>query len=157
MASEDLKRLVAAEVAHGASTSDLAGRFDYTPRGMRKLIASPGVQQLVAEERRALAEQVDRYRAQLVGMGETAIENVRRVLDDPRHPRNAEMSRWLLDKVAFARTEAPQVEVNVDARLSQQAIVFLAERLPGLAASLEGQAPIRIEEDPNFFPAPASR
>jgi hypothetical protein len=154
MASEDLKRLVAAEVAHGASTGELAERFDYTARGMRKLIASPAVQHLVAEERQALAEQVDRYRVQLVGMGEKAIENVRRVLDDPRHPRNAETSRWLLDKIAFGRGDASQAEApGPSVNLTQQAIVFLNERLPKLAESLDGYTPVPLEEDPHLIPA----
>ena len=51
------------QLALGASTGELAACLDYTPRGMRKLIATEGVQRLVVEERRALAETLDDYRA----------------------------------------------------------------------------------------------
>ena len=157
MASDDLKRLVATEVALGASTGELAERHGYTSRGMRKLVHSPGVQRLVAEERQALAEQVDRYRADLVGMGDLAVERVRSVLEDPRHPRAVETARWLLDKVAFGRTEVAPSEPALSVTLSNEALAFLNEKLPSLAASLAEEVPVNIEDDPRLFRPPQQR
>ena len=154
MASDDLKRIVAAEVALGARTGELADRFGYTSRGMRKLVHSPEVQQIVAEERQALAEEVDRYRAQLVGMGDRALERIRATLEDPRHPKAVETARWLLDRVAFGRGEAPQIQVNVDAHLNQQVVSLLNEKVPGIARSLEGYSDAPIEQDPRLISPP---
>jgi hypothetical protein len=49
----------------------------------------------------------------MIDLGRKAIENVRRAIEDPRHPRNVETSRWLLDRIAF-RPEAAQVEVRMN-------------------------------------------
>ena len=43
--------------------------------------------------------------------GDTAIENVRRVVEDPDHPRNLDTSRWLLDKILPSKNQAPSVAI----------------------------------------------
>jgi hypothetical protein len=156
MASEDLKRLVAAEVALGASTGELAERFDYTPRGMRKLVATESVQRLVAVEREALAETLDQYRAQLVDLGAVAIENIRRVVEDPRHPRNAEMSRWLLDRIAFPRAETLEAQVTAPPGPTQEEVRALTEAFETVRRLHEQHEQYRlppIEQDPHLLPA----
>jgi len=137
VASDDLKRIVASEVALGASTGELAARFDYTPRGMRKLIATEGVQRLVVEERRALAETLDDYRADLVDIGAMAVENIRRIVGDPRHPKNAELSRWLLDRLAFPRPDSLAVQVDLPPPPTQEQSQAIADALQRLLAIKE--------------------
>jgi hypothetical protein len=126
--SADLQRIVASEVALGRATGELAERHGYTKRGMRKLISSPGLQVLIAEERESLAERAEQYRLELLGLGETAIENVRRAIEDPQHPRNVETSRWLLDKVCYPPRHSV-VEVNVEPQPSEAVLRQLAEAL----------------------------
>jgi hypothetical protein len=119
---------VASEVALGRATGELAERHGYTKRGMRKLISPPGVQALIAEERESLAERAEQYRLELLGLGETAVENVRRAIEDPQHPRCVETSRWLLDKVAFPPRNSV-VEVSVDTGPSEAVLRLIAESL----------------------------
>jgi uncharacterized protein YoaH (UPF0181 family) len=54
MASEDLKRLVAREIASGEPIAQVARRHGYTWKGMKKLTESPDVKRLIAGEREAI-------------------------------------------------------------------------------------------------------
>lgn len=115
MATDDLKRLVAREIAHGECIADVARRHGYSWKGMHKLVRSPDVQRLIAEEREALEDLAEQYRAQLVMGGATALDNVRRVVEDPDHPRCLDTSRWLLDKVLPRRNDTPTVAIAMQA------------------------------------------
>ena len=135
MATEDLKKHVAREIASGERIADVARRHSYSWKGMAKLVATADVQALIAEQRDALDEAAERYRAQLLLGGETAIENVRRVVEDPDHPRNLDTSRWLLDKVLPAKNQAPTVAVAVQT-LDAQVMGEIAESLSAVRERL---------------------
>jgi hypothetical protein len=111
MASDHLKAQIAREIAHGERIAEVARRHGYSWKGMQKLVRNPDVEALIAQEREALDEAAERYRAELVLCGDTAIENVRRVVEDPDHPRNLDTSRWLLDKILPSKNQAPSVAI----------------------------------------------
>ena len=71
------------------------------------------VRALVATERERLGELLEWHRAELVLAGSAAVANLRAVIEDPSHPRNVEVSRWLIDKLLPARSEGPAVNVQI--------------------------------------------
>jgi hypothetical protein len=149
MASQELKRLIAHKLACGERIADLARRHDYTYRGMAKLVKSDDVQALVAQEREALEERLTEYRAQMVLNGRYAVENVRRVVEDPNHPKNLETSRWLLDRMLFPRPDGPQVNVEVWPT-SEATAKQLCAQVERLLQRPEGE-PIDIDNDPHLM------
>ena len=61
MASDDLKLLAAREIASGETIAEVARRHRYTWKGMKKLVDTPKVQQLVEAERRRIGELAERW------------------------------------------------------------------------------------------------
>ena len=104
MASEDLKRLVAREIASGESIADLARRHGYSWKGLKQLSERPDVRRLVAAERRKIDDLADQTRAELVLLGPAAIKNVQAVVDDPDHPKSLETSRFVIGKIVPSRS-----------------------------------------------------
>ncbi len=104
MASEDLKRLVAREIASGESIADVARRHRYSWKGMKKLAETPEVRRLVAAEREQINELAEQSRAELVLLSPVALKNVRAAVESAKHPKNLEMSRFVLEKILPSRT-----------------------------------------------------
>ena len=114
MASEDLKQLVARQVAHGETVAEVARRHEYSWKGMHLLVQSEPVQALIREEREALEAVAEQARARLVGMVPTALDNLQRIVEDPTHSQCVQVSRWVADKVLPSRPETVnEVQVNV--------------------------------------------
>ena len=143
MASDDLKLLVAREIASGETVAEVARRHSYTWKGMKKLLDTPGVQQLVEAERQRIGELAERCRVQLLQLAPEALANIAAVLRNARHPKRLETSRFVLEKILPGRTT---VEANVtvnpaghDAALLEEATVEIAKSLRQLSEAQVGR------------------
>ena len=113
MATDDLKRLVAREIASGESIAEVARRHSYTWKGMKKLVETSEVRRLIAAERQKLDDLAEQHRAQLILLGGPAVENIRAAVLDPEHPKRLDMSRFVLEKVLPTRSRL-EVEAEVE-------------------------------------------
>jgi tRNA(Phe) wybutosine-synthesizing methylase Tyw3 len=59
MASEDLKHIVAREIASGETIAELARRCGYTGKGMKKLVRTAAMQQPIQGERQRRGPDLD--------------------------------------------------------------------------------------------------
>jgi hypothetical protein len=164
MASKDLKELVAREIASGETIADAARRHGYTWKGMKKLVETGEMQQLVEAERQQIREAAERCRAQLLQVTPKAVENVAAVLGNPRHPKQLETSRWVIDKVLPGRTTV-EAEVSVgpsarDAQLQAEldaVFVQISKSLQQLSEAQAGQPGFlsRVRTGPDALPRAA--
>ena len=146
MASQELKQIVAREAAQGDSTAKLARRHKYSWKGMSLLLKTPEMKRLVAEEREALDDLAAQHRAELVLMGAPALKNIRAAVENPKHPKNLEMSRFVVEKILPSRTQLEgslRVEPGLSAEAQEAmhaATTGIATTLSELKAHLEGGA-----------------
>lgn len=136
MASDDLKQLVAREITQGDSIATVARRHGYSWKGMKKLTTTVEVKRLVGAERDRVSELADQHRAQLVLLGSPAIENIRAAVENPRHPKNLEMSRFVLEKILPTRT-ALDAQVQIEPRLRPDVQNLINEGMFEVASLLE--------------------
>ena len=112
MASDDLKHLVAREIASGGTIAEVARAHGYSWKGLKKLVDKPDMQRLIEAERQRIQTLGDQCRAQLLQLGPTALDNIAEVLRDPRHPKRLEISRFVVEKILPTRTMV-EAELNV--------------------------------------------
>jgi hypothetical protein len=121
LATAELKRLVAWELAAGHSISELAERHSYTPRGMSKLCRSPEVQKLVEEEQARVMAAGERTLAQ--GMVDDAL--------NASSPRQMEARKYILDRIVPTRS-TQQAGVNLNLQITREVVRELGEAMKGL-------------------------
>src|SRR5262245_60546790 len=113
MASDDLKHLVAREIASGETIADAARRHGYTWKGMKKLVDTPEVQALIQGERQSIGELGERCRARLFQLAPEALDNIAEVLRSRKYPKRLETNRFVVEKILPARAML-QAEVHVE-------------------------------------------
>jgi len=113
MASDDLKHLVAREIASGETIADVARRHGYTWKGMKKLVETAEVQALINAERQSIGELGERCRARLFQLAPEALDNIAEMLRNRKHPKRLETSRFVVEKILPARAML-QAEVHVE-------------------------------------------
>lgn len=149
MASDDLKHLVAREIASGETVAEVARRHGYTWKGMKKLVDTPEVQALVQAERHCIAELGEQCRAKLLQLGPQALDNIAEVLRNRKHPKCLETSRFVVDKLLPPRTmleAAVSVGASVRDAESQamldEAMIKIANSLQALREANAGRDPL---------------
>ncbi len=95
MASEDLKLIVAREIACGETIAEVARRNGYTWKGMKKLVRTAAMQQLIQVERQRLQSLNDQCRARLQQLGPEALDHIAEVLRDSKHPKSLSRNRLM--------------------------------------------------------------
>jgi len=148
VASQDLKRLIARDLAAGERPVNIARRHGISDRTVRNLRRDPEVLRHLADERGLLEALVERHRAALVLAGKAAAERVCEAVGNPLHPRALETSRWLLDKLICDRKS--DQNVNVRHGVDVATMESLVSRLQHLRSTLPKE-PIDIANDPQIF------
>jgi len=138
MASEDLKHLIAREIASGDTIARIARRHGRSWKGIRRLVDTPEMQQRIQAERQRVAELGEECRARLFQLGPKALENIARVVGNPRHPKCLETSRFVVEKILPARAMV-EVEGNVgaSASLDAESKAVLAQAFIDISKSLK--------------------
>src|SRR5262245_48348530 len=137
MASQDLKQLVAREIASGETIAEVARRCGYTWKGMKKLVTTLGMQQLIQAERERNGALAERCRFRLLQLGPEALDHIAEVLRNPKHPKRLETSRFVVEKILPARTML-EAEVNVDVSVRDAATqALLDQTLIDIARSMK--------------------
>jgi hypothetical protein len=147
MASEDLKRLVAREIASGERIAEIARRHGYTWKGMKKLVESPDVRRLIAGERQAIDQLTQQHRTEMILAGTQAVENIRKVVENPNHPRCLDMSRFVVEKILPSR-HSVEADVNAPIDVRAQAemhevMINMIKRFGELQEVLATQDPMK--------------
>jgi len=136
MASEDLKHLVAREIASGETIAEMARRHAYSWKGIRKLVDTPEMQQLIQAERQRIQTLGDQCRAQLLQLAPDALDRIGAVVRNAKHPKCLETSRFIVEKILPART---MVEAEVKVGTTQrdaETQALLDDALINIASSL---------------------
>src|SRR5262245_57049132 len=146
MASDDLKQLIAREIASGETIAEVARRHRYSWRGMKKLVDKPEMQQLIQAERQRNGELAERCRVRLLQLGPEALDHIAEVLRNPKHPKCLETSRFVVEKILPNRTML-EAEVNVgvavrDAesqKILDDALLDIARSMKAISEAQAGQ------------------
>ena len=138
MASEDLKHLIAREIASGDTIAKIARRHGRSWRGIRRLVDTPEMQQLVQVERQRIAELGEECRSRLFQLGPKALENIARVIHNPRHPKNLETSRFVVEKILPARAVIEgDAHAGASAPLDAESKAILTQAFVDIAEGLK--------------------
>ena len=161
MASDDLKLLVAREIASGESVADVARRHKYSWKGMKQLSERPDVRRLVGQERERLHELAEAHRARLVVLGGRALDGIKRTVEDRQDPQHAQTCRWVLDKLMPQATQrhehehdhhhAHEVSPEVESAMVEIAKTLVRLRNHDPEAILK-----RVRTGPEALPSPAA-
>ena len=163
MASDDLKLLVAREIASGESVADVARRHGYSWKGMKQLSERPEVRRLVGQERERLHELAEAHRAGLVILGGRALDGIARVIADRQNPHHVATCRWLVDKLIPQATQRHEHEH--DHRVAheaspevEEAIVSIAKTLRRIGPGHDQDAILKrcVRTGPEALPSPAA-
>ncbi len=162
MASDELKLLVAREIASGESVADVARRHGYSWKGMKGLVERPEVRRLVGQERERLVDLAEAHRARLVVLGGRALDGIRRTIEDRQDPQHSQTCRWLLDKLAPQATQRHEHEH--DHRVAHEASPEVEEAIVSIAKTLasighhDPEAILKrsVREGPDALPSPAA-
>ena len=162
MASNDLKLLVAREIASGESVADVARRHKYSWRGMKQLSERPEVRRLVGQERERLVDLAEAHRAGLVVLGGRALDGIARVIADRQNPHHVATCRWLVDKLLPQATQRHEHEH--DHRVAHEASPEVEEAIVSIAKTLasighhDPEAILKrsVREGPDALPSPAA-
>jgi hypothetical protein len=131
LATAELKRLVAWELAAGHSISELAERHSYTPRGMSKLCRSPEVQKLVEEEQARVMAAGERTLFKFMLHADALAQGM---VDDALNassPRQMEARKYILDRIVPTRS-TQQAGVNLNLQITREVVRELGEAMKGL-------------------------
>lgn len=146
MASEDLKLIVARDIACGETIAEVARRNGYTWTGMKKLVRTAAIQQLIQVERQRLETLNDQCRARLLQLGPEALDHIAEVLRDSKHPKRLEAARFVIEKLLPNRTmleaevrvaacvRSPEDQASIDRTLLQ-----MAEKLEAIQEANAGR------------------
>ena len=137
MASDDLKHLVARDIATGETIAEVARRHGYTWKGMKKLVRTAPMPELIQVERQRLHTLNDQCRARLLQLGPEALDHIGEVLRDPKHPKRLDAARFVIEKILPNRTML-EAEVNLGVSVRRAGDQALIDRtLLEMAARLE--------------------
>lgn len=143
MATDQLKRLIAQEVAIGMKQVDIARLHQYTPSGIRKLLQTPDMMQLCKDEKDLLRARRVRSALYLADNLDTAAQNVVAISGDPDHKDCFKACSYILEMFEdkTKREVDGRVEVNI-------AGVFgsVKDSLEKLGNRFEGQVIPKIED-----------
>jgi hypothetical protein len=131
VASEDLKRIVATQVASGHAIGEIAQHHGYTYKGMWKLANTAEVQAMVQEHRQHLQEVYTRTWFRFAEHGEALAGGMLEDAFNANHPKQFEARKYCLDQLSPAKntvTHDGRIDVRVD---------VAAEVLLGLQKSID--------------------
>lgn len=124
MASDDLKQIVAIQVASGHAVSEIAKHHNYTYSGMYKLTQTAEVQALADEHRRHLSEIYTRTWFRFAEHGEALAAGMLEDAFDGDHPKQFEARKYCLDQLAPAKNTVNH-SGQIDIRVGVEAEVLL--------------------------------
>lgn len=125
MASQELKKLLAIQIASGHSVAELAKLHNYSYNGMHRLAHSDEVKNLVSEHQRYLMEVSSRIYFRFAQHGESLADGMLSDAMNDQHPRQIDARRWILDKLIAPRTSGSS-DVNVNFNIQSEVLGDLA-------------------------------
>jgi hypothetical protein len=128
MASAELKKLLAIQIASGHSVAELAKLHNYSYNGMHRLAHSDEVKALVAEHQRYLMEVASRIYFRFAQHGEALADGMLGDAMNDTHPRQIDARRWILDKLIAPR-QGGSSDVNVNFNIQAEVLGDLAQAL----------------------------
>lgn len=123
MASEQLKHVVALEMATAGSVADLARAHGYTYGGMRNLVASDEVQTLIRQRTQEIEARAVIARTKLLHQAPKLYDTAIAIASNDTHKDQPNMVRYLLDKLWPSKQVVEQTTTHTfDDDLSRETI-----------------------------------
>jgi anion-transporting ArsA/GET3 family ATPase len=132
MASERLKALIAQQAAAGHSTIELARQHEYTYEGMRKLLATEEMSELVAQEREQFAAAGTRAMFRFLMHADALVDAQLADALDRNNSNHYRARTWILERIAPTPKEQAGRELNVNLAINQEVAVGLTSALEGI-------------------------
>jgi hypothetical protein len=132
VASERLKALVAQQAATGQSTAELARAHEYSYEGMRRLLATDEMVELVRQEREQFAAAGTRAMFRFLMHADQLVDAQIADALDRNNPNHYRARVWILERVAPAARENSGRELNVNLAINQEVAVGLTNALEGI-------------------------
>jgi hypothetical protein len=149
MASEDLKRIVATQVASGFSIADLARQHDYSYNGMHQLVHTKEIQEKVQKHRAYLQDVWSRIYFRVAQHGEALAAGMLSEAFDDNSAKQFEARKYCLEQLKPAsQNHTGSLDINV--KLAQQVFVDFSDAL-GKAIQVREAAGITIHSSPHLL------
>jgi hypothetical protein len=132
LANDRLKALVAQQAAAGQSTMELARLHNYTYEGMRNLLGTPEMVEMVRQERETFAAAGVRAMFRFLMHADALVDAQIADALDRNNPNHYKARTWILERVAPAPRERAERELNVNLAISQEVAVGLTSALEGI-------------------------
>lgn len=114
MATEQLKKLVAQEIALGLKRTDIARLHGYTPNGLYKLIQTPEMKDLIKDQESLLAARQLRSRIYFADYVDNASKNIIAIAGDTDHKDSYKANQFIAEQFTEQKKEIDtRVEVNI--------------------------------------------
>ena len=142
-------RLAVADASGAFLDEQLQRMFRLSPKDLKDHRDHPEYQRLVAEQTADLQSRCALLYFEFQLLGPQALQNARDYLSQKQDRHNWDATKFVLEKLLPDPAQKHEVH-HSGSTLNVEAIVFLNEKLPGLAASLKDQPTIDIEADPRL-------
>ena len=137
MATDDLKQTVAIQAASGHAMAEMAKHHGYTYKGMWKLVNTPEVQALIAEQRTHMQQVYTRTWFRYAEHGEALAAGMLEDAFNPQSGKQFEARKYCLDQLSPAKnsmTHSGSIDINLGIN---------AEVLLGLKESIDKISEVR--------------
>jgi hypothetical protein len=153
MASERLKALVAQQAATGVSTAELARTHEYSYEGMRRLLATEEMQELVRQEQEQFAAAGTRAMFRYLMHADALVEAQIADALDRNNPNHYRARTYILDRITPNPKEQGGRELNVNLAINQEVAVGLTSALEGIReVSDQPRGTVRLIEGKDALP-----
>ena len=142
-------RLAVADASGAFLDEQLQRMFRLSAKDLREHRDHPDYQRLVAEQTADLQSRCALLYFEFQLLGPKALENAKSYLDQRQDKHNWDVTKFVLEKLLPDPAQRHEVH-HSGSTLNVEAVVFLNEKLPGLAESLRDQPAIDIEVDPRL-------
>lgn len=147
MANQQLKQLIAGELAAGHSVVEIAERHGYSPRGMARLCRTKEVQGLVEAEQARLLQASDRIMFRFLLHADALAQGMVEDATNPSSPRQMDARKYILDRILPSRSTS-QGGVNVNLAITKELVKDLSEAMGSLGQ--RGYRAYTIEASPHL-------
>ena len=144
MATDQLKRLIAQEVAIGMKQVDIARLHQYTPSGIRKLLQTPEMMELCRDEKDLLRARRVRSRLYMADHLDGAAQNVVAISGDPDHKDCFKACSYILEM--FEDKTKREVDGRVEVNVVGDVLGTFRHTMEKLGAVVEGKTVPAIED-----------
>lgn len=128
MATQHAKEAIAREIAMGISPAQVARIHSYTQPGLRRLIHTPEMEALIAEQKELLSLKGQQLIAKAWLAADQALDNIIKIANSPEDRKHYDACTYLIEKVWPTKTvQESSVQVSLSADLTARLVDSIEE------------------------------